>query len=85
MDNKPLPTETVVQAWICFESDNDADFYRGFYDPPKFENKPLKTWPASILFRSYRACLESNLYSIQRQPEKIATYFKARYTQYAAS
>ena len=92
VDGHPVHRAKVIQAWLKENKFAIEMFFMPGYSPELNPDELLNQEIKSTVFSKKRprgkeelkALLESKLYSIQRQPEKITTYFKGPYTQYAA-
>jgi len=92
VDGHPVHRAKVIQAWLKENKFAIEMFFMPGYSPELNPDELLNQEIKSTVFSKKRprgkeelkALLESKLYSIQRQPEKITTYFKGLYTQYAA-
>jgi transposase len=93
VDGHPVHKGKKVKAWLEENKSSIEMFFMPGYSPELNPDELLNQEIKGTVFSSQRpkdkkelkALLESKLYSIQRQPEKIMAYFKAHYTQYAAA
>jgi transposase len=91
VDGHPVHRGKKVQAWLDENKLNIEMFFMPGYSPDLNPDELLNQEIKATVFskkrprekKELKTLLESKLYSIQRQPEKITSYFKAKYTQYA--
>jgi transposase len=92
-DGHPVHKGKKVQAWLEENKSSIEMSIMPGYSPELNPDELLNQEIKSTVFskkrprekKELKALLESKLYSIQRQPEKIKAYFKGHYTQYAAA
>jgi transposase len=93
VDGHPVHKGKKVKAWLEANKSSIEMFFMPGYSPELNPDELLNQEIKGTVFsrqrpkdkKEVKALLESKLYSIQRQPEKIMAYFKAHYTHYAAA
>lgn len=93
MDNLPVHKSKHVQEWLAPRKDQIEVFYLPPYapelNPDEYLNNALKQnvhkrSGLPLTFKKLKSNVSATLRHIQKKPEKVQSFFKTKYTAYAA-